>query len=376
MKTRAAVLWEAPGKWQVQEVDLDDPGPTEVLVEMAATGLCHSDDHLVTDDMAGMSRMPMVGGHEGSGIVRAVGSEVHDLAPGDHVITSFIPGCGKCRWCAAGMQNLCDNGILILEGSQPSGGFRMHAGGADIGGMTTLGTFAEWQVYDQMSVMKIDPAFPLDAACLVACGVATGFGAAVNAADVRPGDVVLIMGAGGVGMNAVQGAALSGAGHVVVVDPAPSRKEFAPKFGATEVFTDFAEADGFCKMITNGQGADSAIVTVGVVRNEHIGQALGAIRKGGTVAVTGIGNAIEDSTVPGLNAFHIAMMQKRIQGVLYGMASPREAMPRLLDYYKTGKLKLNELITKRYTLDEINTGYEDMHAGVNIRGIIDFGVRE
>lgn len=371
MKTRAAVLWEVPGKWQVQEVDLDDPGPTEVLVEMAASGLCHSDDHFPSGDIT-IGGLPFIGGHEGSAIVRAVGPEVRDVKVGDHVITSFIPACGRCRWCASGMQNLCDNGGIILKGTQPTGGYRMHSGTTDIGTMSGLGTLAEWQVFDEMSIVKIDPSIPLDVACLVACGVQTGFGSSINAAQVKPGDVVLIIGAGGVGMNAVQGAALAGAAHVVVVDPAPSKKVYAPAFGATEVFADFGEADAFVKSITNGQGADSAIVTVGVVRNEHIGQALTAIRKAGTAVVTGIGSDTEEGTVPSLNAFHLAMFQKRIQGLIYGMQSPRDAMPRLLRYYQEGKLKLNELITRRYTLDEVNHGYDDMRAGVNIRGIIEF----
>ena len=371
MKTRAAVLWEVPGKWQVQEVDLDDPGPTEVLVEMAASGMCHSDDHFAAGVMT-IGGLPWIAGHEGSAIVRAVGAEVRDVRVGDHVVTSWIPACGKCRWCASGMQNLCDNFGVILNGTQPTGGFRMHSGTTGIGTMSALGTFAEWQVFDEVSIVKIDPSIPLDVACLVGCGVQTGFGSAINAAQVQPGDVVLIIGAGGVGMNAVQGAALAGAAHVVVVDPAPSKKAYAPAFGATEVFADFGEADAFVKSITNGQGADSAIVTVGVVRNEHIGRALSAIRKAGTVVVTGISSDTEEGTVPSLNAFHLAMFQKRIQGVLYGMASPREAMPKLLRYYQDGKLKLDELITKRYTLDEINQGYDDMQAGVNIRGIIEF----
>jgi S-(hydroxymethyl)glutathione dehydrogenase/alcohol dehydrogenase len=371
MKTRAAVLWEVPGKWQVQEVDLDDPGPTEVLVEMAASGLCHSDDHFATADIT-VPVLPFVAGHEGSAIVRAVGADVRDVNVGDHVVTSFIPACGKCRWCASGMQNLCDDILLVVDGTQPAGGYRMRSGATDVGTFFALGTFAEWQVFDEASIVKIDPEIPLDVACLVACGVHTGFGSAINAAQVQPGDVVLIIGAGGVGMNAVQGAALAGAAHVVVVDPAPSKRAYAPMFGATEVFADFDEADAFVKSITNGQGADSAIVAIGVVRNEHIGRALTAIRKAGTVVVTGVGSDTEEGTVPSFNALHIAMFQKRIQGVLYGMSSPREAMPRLLRYYQDGKLKLDELITKRYTLDEVNQGYDDLRAGVNTRGIIEF----
>jgi len=371
MRTRAAVLWHQPGEWKVQDIELDEPGPTEVLVEMTATGLCHSDDHFATGDMTA-GHLPMIGGHEGAGVVRQVGAEVHDFEVGDHVITSFIPACGKCKWCARGMQNLCDAGARILLGDQPAGGYRVHADGSVVGTMAALGTFAEWQVYDQISLVKVDESLPLNTICLVACGVQTGFGSATNAAAVRPGDVVLVLGAGGVGMNAVQGASLSGASHVVVVDPAPSKKTWAPQFGATEVFDNFAEADAFVKSITNGQGADSAIVTIGVVRNEHIGQAYGAVRKAGTVVVTGVSNGHEDAPIPGFNALSVAMFQKRIQGALFGMASPRDAMPELLNLYTSGRLKLDELITQRYTLDDINQAYADMRSGINIRGVIDF----
>jgi len=371
MRTRAAVLWNQPGEWKVQEIELDEPGPTELLVEMVATGLCHSDDHFTTGDMT-VRHLPVIGGHEGSGIVRKVGADVHDFAIGDHVITSFIPACGKCKWCARGLQNLCDAGASILFGDQPGGGYRAHADGEDVATMASLGTFAEWQVYDQISLVKVDKSLPLNTICLVACGVQTGFGSATNAADVRPGDVVLILGAGGVGMNAVQGASLSGASHVVVVDPAPSKKTYAPQFGATEVFDNFPDADAFIKSVTNGQGADSAIVTIGVVKNEHIGQAYGAIRKAGTVVVTGVSNELESEPIPGFNATTVAMFQKRIQGALYGMGSPRDAMPNLLNLYTAGRLKLDELITKRYPLDDINQAYADMRSGVNIRGVIDF----
>lgn len=372
MKTRAAVLQEQPGKWDVVEVDLDEPGPTEVLVEMVAAGLCHSDDHAAKGD-ASSKRLPSVGGHEGGGIVRQVGSMVSGLEVGDHVITSFVPACGKCRWCASGQQNLCDNGGLISTGEMASGGFRMHLDGQDLACTTTLGTFAEWQVYDQMSVVKIDKEIPLDVASLVSCGVQTGFGSAVNAAEVKPGDVVLIMGAGGVGMNAVQGAASAGAAHVVVVDPAKFIREQAPIFGATETFAELDNAVEFVKSVTNWQGADSAIVTIGLVKGQDVTNAVEAIRKGGTVVVTGLVKQAEVG-VPDISLWTLAMFQKRIQGALFGMASPREAMPMLLRMYKAGHLKLDELITRRYTLEDINKGYEDMHEGINIRGIIDFGL--
>lgn len=376
MKTRAAVLREVPGNWSVEEIELDEPGPTEVLVQLVSSGLCHSDDHYAQGDLR-LGHMPFVGGHEGAGIVRKVGERVTDLEVGDHVITSFIPACGKCKWCVLGMSNLCNAGASILVGDQPAGGFRMHDGDTDLATMASLGTFSEWQVFDQISLVKVDKSFDLHVISLVSCGVQTGVGSATTAGNVRAGDVVLILGAGGIGMNAVQGAKLSGAKNIVVVDPAPEKREWSPQFGATEFFETFAEADAFVKSITDGQGADVAIVTIGVVRNEHIGQAFNATRKGGTIVVTGIGDDQDDSSFgPGVNAFTIAMLQKRIQGAIFGMGSPRVVMPSLLELYRDGKLKLDELVTRRYTLDEINEAYADMRAGKNIRGVIDFVPRD
>lgn len=372
MKTKAAVLHEAPGTWSVEELELDDPKWGEVLVEMVATGLCHSDDHISHGDIP-PEHLPVVGGHEGAGVVRKVGPGVTDFEVGDHVLTSFIPGCGKCRWCASGMQNLCDNGALILIGHQLDGTFRMHTGdGKDVATMSLLGTFSEWQVYDQLSLVKIDNDIPLEVACLVACGVQTGFGSATTAGNVQRGDVVIVAGVGGVGMNAVQGARESGAAHVIVVDPVADKQKWALDFGATESFASFAESAERVAHLTNGQGADVVILTASIVDNGLIGEGLAAVRKAGTVVVTGVSAAAEDGNVPGLNAFHLAMMQKRIQGALYGMKSPREAMPMLLNMYRAGKLKLDELITKTYSLDQINDAYDDMRAGRNIRGVIHF----
>ncbi len=372
MRTRMAVLREAPGTWSVEEVELDDPKYGEVLVEMVATGLCHSDDHISHGD-AQVAHLPVVGGHEGGGIVRKVGPGVVDFEEGDHVLTSFIPACGKCRWCAMGMQNLCDNGAKIMIGDQMDGTFRAHDDkGTDIATAGLLGTFAEWQVYDQLSLIKVDKDLPLDVICLVACGVQTGFGSAAYAGNIRPGDVVLIAGVGGVGMNAVQGARESGASHIIVADPVEDKQKWCLDFGATEAFPSIADAMPRIHELTNGQGADVAILTPSLVTNAIIGEGLMAIRKAGTVVVTAVSNDQEQGVVPGLNGFHLAMMQKRIQGALYGMKSPREAMPNLLAMYKAGNLKLDELITKTYALDEINDAYDDLRAGKNIRGVIRF----
>jgi S-(hydroxymethyl)glutathione dehydrogenase/alcohol dehydrogenase len=340
-----------------------------VLVEMVATGLCHSDDHFVTRDVPA-GHLPLCGGHEGAGIVAEVGPGVTDLAVGDHVLTSFIPACGRCRWCAAGRQELCDNGASILLGDQLDGTYRMHARGADVSTMAGLGTFAEWQVYHELSCVKIDPTVPLGTVCLVSCGVPTGWGSATNAVDISVGDVVVVMGCGGIGINAVQGAAHKGAAHVVAVDPQPFKLEMALKLGATEAFSHISEATEYVRSITNGQGANVAIVTVGIVSGEIIGEAFTAVAKGGTVAVTAVGDAMKRGI--DVNLTELSMYEKRIQGVLYGLSSPRVQIPALIGLYRNGILKLDELITRRYRLDDINQAYEDMHAGLNIRGVIEF----
>ncbi len=369
MQARAALLWEQPGRWQVEDVELAEPRLGEVLVEMVATGLCHSDDHIATGDVP-VPTFPFCAGHEGAGIVRQVGDGVRSLREGDHVVTSFIPACGKCRWCASGMQNLCDNGALIMAGSQLDGTFRMKARGRDVATAAMLGTFADWQVFDESSCIKVRDDVPLNVACLVACGVPTGWGSAVRAAEVKVGAVVIVMGVGGVGINAVQGARFAGASRIIAVDPVAFKREMALKVGATEAYENVADATEFARSVTNGQGADSAIVTVGVIHGDHVTDAFNAIRKAGTVVVTSQGSPFEIG-MP-VNLFEISMYQKRIQGALYGMGSPRESVPSLLDLYVDGRLRLDELVTRRYTLDQINDAYADMHAGVNIRGVIDF----
>ena len=368
MKTRAAVLLEQPGDWQVEEVELDEPKAGEVLVEMVATGLCHSDDHLAKGDH--QMPLPLCGGHEGAGVVRALGAGVRGLEVGDHILTSFIPACGKCEYCARGWQHLCDNGALIAIGSQLDGTYRMHLGQRDISAMAMLGTFSEWQVYDELSCVKVAKDIPLATACVVACGVPTGWGSATNAAEIEPGDVVLVIGSGGVGINAVQGAAHKGASHVVVVDPQPLKREVALKIGGTEAFAHIDEAIDFIHSITNGQGADVAIVAVGVTTGDNIADGFRALRKAGTVVVTGLGN-MAGINIP-VSLMELSMYQKRIQGCLYGNSAPRRQIPQLLDLYRDGILKLDEIITHRYKIDGINDAYADMHAGVNIRGVIEF----
>lgn len=367
-KIRAAVLRELPGQWTVEDLELDGPKRGEVQVQLMAAGLCHSDDHHRSNDLP-LANLPAIVGHEGAGVVIAVGEGVYDLEVGDHVVCSFIPACGKCKWCSLGMQNLCDYGRFILEGTQIDGTFRIHdADGKGVSTAAMLGTFSNYQVMDQTSVIKIDKDIPFEVACLVACGVPTGVGSARNMADVQPGDITVIVGVGGIGINAIQGAAIAGAQRVIAVDPIEYKRKRALEFGATDTFATIAEAENLAKSLTNGQGADSAIVTVGVITGEIVKQAYGTIRKGGTLVVTALGNFAAE--LEGINLFDLAMMQKRIQGNVFGGWSPRVAVPILLDMYKNKKLKLEELITKKYKLEEINEAFADMHAGKNLRGVI------
>src|SRR5579875_2261497 len=208
MRTKAAVIRE-PGKpWEIAELELDEPRRGEVRIAFRASGMCHSDEHLQTGDSAG--RLPMVGGHEGAGVIEAVGPDVTRVKAGDHVVCSFIPACGSCRYCSTGRQNLCDAGKNASTGEFPDGTFRFHAGGEDFGGLCVLGTFSQYTVVSEFSCIPIPDDIPFDVAALVSCGVPTGWGSAVHAAGVRPGQTVVIYGSGGVGSNAVQGAALSG----------------------------------------------------------------------------------------------------------------------------------------------------------------------
>jgi len=368
MKTRGAILRTTPSEWEIVELDVDEPRQGELLVEVKASGLCHSDDHVAKGDSA-ISQFPIAGGHEGAGVVVGVGPNTPGWEVGDHLVMSFLPGCGRCRWCASGMQNLCDLGQYLEKGSRPDGSFRLALDGEPVGQMCCISTFCEHTLIDVASAVKIDKDLPLDVVCLTGCGVGTGWGSAVNAAEVRPGQVVIVMGVGGIGINAVQGASHAGAGTVIAVDPVALKREVAQQVGATHTFADIDEAAEFARSVTNGQGADSAVVCTGILEPEHVRDAFAAIRKAGTVVVTGLGNHETDIAV---NARELTLFQKRLQGAIFGASSPSRDIPWLLDLYRSGKLRLDELVTNSYRLEEINQGYADMHAGRNIRGVLRF----
>jgi S-(hydroxymethyl)glutathione dehydrogenase/alcohol dehydrogenase len=245
----------------------------------------------------------------------------------------------------------------------------MHLDGVDVRQMSGLSTFSQWSTVSVLSAVKCPKKIPLDLAALTSCGVGTGWGSAVNSAEVQPGDVVIVMGVGGIGMNAVQGAAHAGATVLIAVDPVDTKQALALQFGATHAFGTMEEATDLARSVTNGQGADSCIVCVGVTTGQNIAEGVDSIRKGGTCVLTGLGRAADDVSIP-VSAGMITLYQKRIQGSLFGASNPTKDIPLMLNLYAQGRLKLNELVTRRYPLDEVNEGYADMRAGRNIRGVI------
>jgi Zn-dependent alcohol dehydrogenase len=240
--------------------------------------------------------------------------------------------------------------------------------GTPVGQMNGISTFADHTTVDVRSAVKLDNDLPLDAMCLIGCGVGTGWGAAVNSAQVQPGETIIVMGVGGIGMNAVQGAAHVGADHIIAVDPVEFKRTSSYLFGATDAVATIDEATELARQFTNGQGADSAIVTVGVTTGEHVAQAYAAVRKAGTVVITGAG----PGSTPEIPLADIIFYQKRIQGSLSGQCSPSFDILRQAQMYRDGRLKLDELITSCYTLDQVALGYEDLHAGRNLPGIVEF----
>ncbi|MQY27457.1 NDMA-dependent alcohol dehydrogenase [Nocardia aurantia] len=368
MKSKGALIWEFDQPWQIEEIEIGDPRRHEVKVQLEASGMCHSDHHLVTGGIP-MAGFPVLGGHEGAGIVVEIGEGVEDIAVGDHVVLSFIPSCGKCPSCQAGLRNLCDLGALLLAGTSVSdGSHRVTARGQDVYPMTLLGTFAPYTVVHESSVVKIDPSIPFEVACLVGCGVTTGYGSAVRSADIRPGEDVAIIGLGGVGISALQGAVHAGARHIFAVDPVPWKREQALKFGATHAFTTIEEATGAAAEITAGGMAKKVIVTVGHARGEDVDSWLGITAKGGTCVVTAMGSLMDNQAT--LNLSMLTLMQKNLQGTIFGGGNPHYDIPHLLSMYRVGKLNLDDMVTRQYRLDQINDGYRDMLEGRNIRGII------
>ncbi|HTU07487.1 MAG TPA: NDMA-dependent alcohol dehydrogenase, partial [Trebonia sp.] len=356
--------------WEITELELDEPRQGEVRIAFKASGLCHSDEHIQTGDSTG--RLPMVGGHEGAGVVEAVGPGVTRVQAGDHVTCSFIPACGKCRYCSTGHSSMCVKGLNAGTGMFEDGTWRFHEDGTDVGGFCTLGTFSQYAVVSEYSVVPLRIDFldiPWEVLCLTGCGVPTGWGSSVYAGGVQVGDSVVIFGAGGVGSNAVQGARFAGAQHVVVVDPVEFKREMATTvFGASKAFATAQEAHDYVNEVTWGQLADKVILTPDAVTEEMLNSAVQMTGKGGKVQVTAVGHFGEKNMT--FRAGALISYHRQIRGALAGDSNLMYDIPKLLSLYKSGQLKLDELVTRKYALDEINQGYQDMNDGKNIRGVI------
>ena len=370
MRTQGAVLRDAGTEYELVELEVGDPGPGEVQLEMAFAGLCHSDEHLRHANAGG--RYPIVGGHEGSGTVLAVGAGVTRVQPGDHVITSFLPACGHCRWCAAGRSNLCDLGATIATGQLPGGTWPFTLDGEPLGGFCMVGAFARHTLVSEFSCVRIEPWVALDTAALLSCSVPTGWGSAVYAGGVRPGDTVVVVGVGGVGVNAVQGAVHAGAQHVVAVDPVAFKREFATTVGATHTCADARTAAGLARELSRGTGADVVVLATGALDVETTTGAVRCLGKGGTLVLTALADLPTEVTVA-LLGNPLTVFEHRIQGALFGSCNPFRDIPALLRLHEEGRLELDSLITRRYTLDQLGQGYADQAAGETIRGLLVHG---
>ena len=368
MRTQAAVLYEAGTDWKVEEIELDPPRAGEVLVRVAAAGLCHSEEHHRVGDIPFAG--PMIGGHEGAGYVEAVGPGVSLAQPGDYIVFSSIPNCGRCPSCVRGRQNLCDVAAGIMTGRQISDGGSRHRNlaGADLTITCLVGCYARHTVVNEASVIVVDPSFRPEAACLTGCGVPTGWGSSVYAGGVRPGDAVAVVGVGGLGSAAVQGARLSGARHIFAIDPVEFKRSSALGFGATHASTDVAAAFDLIREVTWGRMCDVVVLTMGTGDSSLMDAVLALAAKRGRIVVTNIYPMTD--THPRLALSGLAQWEKQIVGCIFGSVNSRADVPMLLDLYKHGQLDLDGMVTRTYPLEGINQGYQDMHDGKNIRGVL------
>jgi NDMA-dependent alcohol dehydrogenase len=362
---KAAVLYDYNTPLVIEEVDLDPPKPGEVLVKTGAAGICRSDYHFMKGEATTM--LPVVLGHEGAGVVQAVGEGVTRVKPGDHVILSFVPNCGLCFFCTTGRANLCEK-HAATSGTLFDGTTRIHKGGQDISPFGKVACFAESTVVPETGCIPAPQALPMDRAALIGCCVTTGVGAAIFNAEVEPGSTVAVVGCGGVGLNVLQGAGLLNASKIIAVDIREGQLEFAMKFGATHtVNASHQDPVARVKEITDGRGADYTFEVYGSA--ETVETAYAMARKGGTVVVVGIAPVGDKADI---DAVSLVREEKVLKGSYYGSARCHVDMPKIVDMYMSGRLNLDDLITRRYSLDQINEAYEDLDKGEIGRGVIVF----
>ncbi|MCG3208514.1 MAG: NDMA-dependent alcohol dehydrogenase [Anaerolineae bacterium] len=366
MKIKAAVLHESNTPFSVETVDLAPPRAGEVLIKMVAAGVCHSDWHLVTGDT--QHALPVVAGHEGAGVVEAVGEGVLQLKPGDHVALNWAPNCGSCFYCLHDRPSLCETYIEpIWAGTMMDGTPRLSQNGQPIYHFSATACFAEYTVVPQECCVKLDKHVPLTIAALVGCAVTTGVGAVLNTARVKPGSSVVVFGAGGVGLNIVMAAELAGASRIIAVDRTAAKCDLACDFGATDALLAGPEVITTIRELTRGRGADYVFEAIGLPAVQE--QAFEAVRPGGMLVLVGLSAMGSGTNLPGAV---IARQEKTITGSYYGTANTARDFPLIVDLYQQGLLDLDRLVTKTYSLNEINQAYADMLAGELARGVITF----
>jgi S-(hydroxymethyl)glutathione dehydrogenase/alcohol dehydrogenase len=366
MKARAAVLHAAGQKLDVTHVDVQDPLPGEVLVRMAVGGVCHSDLHVMTGHLT--ASLPAILGHEGSGVVAEVGPGVTAVKPGDHVIPLWRLSCGSCDYCAGGRPALCEEGTQIrMTGRLLDGTSRFRLGGAEVKHFAGVSTFSEYSVIPERALLKIPADFPLEKAALLGCGVITGVGAAFNA-PVTPGSSVAVFGTGGVGLNVIQGAAIAGAEKIIAVDLLESKLTFARAFGATHtVNASTGDPVKQVRDLAGGKGVDFAFEVVGLSKTMR--QAYDSLRKRGKAIIVGVSPTTNEVSVPTLS---LVYEERVLTGSLYGSARPKTDIPKLMDLYAAGKLKLDELLTRTYPFEQINEAYAALERGEVARSVVLF----
>ncbi len=365
MKIRAAVLIAPNETFRIEELALDPPQRGEVLVRVSAVGVCHSDWNLVTG--ATKHPMPVVPGHEGAGVVEAIGADVSEVAVGDHVILNWAPACGRCFYCLRDRPNLCETYTAPLwAGTMLDGTTRLHRlGGENVYAFCGLAAFATHTVVPRQSCVVIRKDVPLDVAAIVGCAVATGVGAAMFTAGVKPGETVLVLGCGGVGLNIIQGARLCGASTILGVDTQWVKIWTARHFGAHSVVMSSDDIVAITKHHTNGRGADHVFDATGIPSVQE--RALDCVRPGGTLTLAGLAPMGSATNFP---SAVITRQEKTIKGSYYGSVNAPRDFPMLVELYKAGKLNLDDLITRRYALEQVNEAFAEMNAGTIARAIV------
>jgi S-(hydroxymethyl)glutathione dehydrogenase / alcohol dehydrogenase len=364
---RAALLEQMPGDLIVQDVELADIGPDEVLVRTVACGLCHSDLHVMEGKTPHV--MPSLLGHEAAGIVDAVGSDVTDFAPGDHVVGCLNVHCNRCAQCTAGRPFLCENRRALQRRADGSSRVKRHRGGTleEVTQMAGLGGFGEMMLVHRSGLAVVPSELPLELGALLGCAVITGVGAAFNTARVRAGSTVAVVGVGGIGLNIIQGAYLAGAERIIAVDLNPAKAELAATFGATD-FVDASDTDAVDAVIElTAGGADASFEAIGLAATAD--QAFRMIRPGATTYLVGLSPVGTDYSFTGND---LVLKSRGVQGVFMGSNQFKRDIPMLANLYLQGRLKLDELVSARITLDEINDGFAAMRKGTVARNVVVF----